>query len=193
MVKFVLIRPGATDYNAQGRIQGTLDVPLSAAGNAEIDSLLAELAQLQMKALYFAPCQAAAETAKKIALATKLKPKKIDALANLNHGLWQGMLVDEVKRKHPKIYRQWQEHPDSICPPEGETLDSARDRLQPAMQKLVKRHKSGAIGLVVPEPLVSLIAEFLEHAEVGDLWKASANTGSWDVIELEPLASAAKE
>jgi broad specificity phosphatase PhoE len=193
MIKFVLIRPGATDYNAQGRIQGTLDVPLSTAGNAEVDAALAELTQLQLKAIYFAPCQSAEETAKKIAQATNLKPKQIDALANLNHGLWQGMLVDEVKRKHPRIYRQWQEHPESICPPEGETIDNARDRFQPAIQKLVKRHKSGAIGLVVPEPLATLIAEFLERSQVGDLWKANANTCSWDAIEWEPLAATAKE
>ena len=27
MVQIVLIRPGSTDYDQQGRIQGTLDVP----------------------------------------------------------------------------------------------------------------------------------------------------------------------
>jgi len=29
MLKIVLIRPGSTDLNEQGRIKGTLDVPLS--------------------------------------------------------------------------------------------------------------------------------------------------------------------
>lgn len=27
MVQIVLIRPGSTDYDEQGRIQGTLDIP----------------------------------------------------------------------------------------------------------------------------------------------------------------------
>jgi broad specificity phosphatase PhoE len=191
MVKFVLIRPGSTDYIEQGRIQGTLDVPLSADGNAEVDSALAGLCELEIDALYYAPCQAAEETAKKIANETKLKPKKISALSNLDHGLWQGMLVDEVKRKHPKIYRQWQERPESICPPEGETLGCARERIQPALQKLIKRHKNGIVGLVVPEPLASLVACHLGQAEIGDLWKAGAQTGGWNIIEFEHQAAPA--
>ena len=40
----------------------------------------------------------------------------------MNHGLWQGMIIDEVKRKQPKVYKQWQEHPENVCPPEGEML-----------------------------------------------------------------------
>lgn len=191
MVKFVLIRPGSTDYNAQGRILGTLDMPLSEAGNAEVDTELPALGDLRMTALYAAPCQAAEETAQKIGETTGLKVRKIESLTNLDHGLWQGMLVDEVKRKHPKIYRQWQEHPESICPPEGETLGCARERVQTAIQKLAKKHKKGVVGLVVPEPLISLVAGFLDHSDVGDLWKAGSQAGGWDVIEFEPEATSA--
>ena len=185
MVKFVLIRPGSTDYNEQGRIQGTLDVPLSADGSAEIDTAIDALDKLGIETLYFAPCQSAKESAKRIASGIGVKTKKLESLSNLDHGLWQGMLVDEVKRKHPKVYRQWQEHPDSICPPEGETLSSARERIQSAIAKLVKRHKKGVVGLVVPEPLISLIAGYLEQADVGDLWKAAAQSGGWEVIEFD--------
>ena len=191
MVKLVLIRPGSTDYNKQGRIQGTLDVPLSAEGSAEVDAALAELEALDMGTIYFAPCQAAEETANRIADSAGLKVKKAEQLCNLDHGLWQGMLVDEVKRKHPKIYKQWQDHPDSICPPEGETVSSARARIQTGINKLLKRHKKGVIGLVVPEPLASLVVGYLEHQAVGDLWKATALSGGWQMIEVEPQTLAA--
>ena len=191
MVKFVLIRPGSTDYNKQGRIQGTLDVPLSAEGIAEIDSAVAQLEAIDMDTIYFAPCQAAEETARKIAAAIGLKVKKADQLCNLDHGLWQGMLVDEVKRKHPKIYKQWQDHPDSICPPEGEMLIDARVRIQAVINKLLKRHKKGVVGLVVPEPLASMVVGYLEQEKVGDLWKATAQAGIWQVIDVEPQSLAA--
>ena len=36
------------------------------------------------------------------------------------------MLIDDVKRKQPKVYRQWQEQPEIICPPEGEMLSEAQ-------------------------------------------------------------------
>ena len=36
MLKIIVIRPGATDYVDQGRIQGTLDVPLNEHGKGEV-------------------------------------------------------------------------------------------------------------------------------------------------------------
>ena len=44
MLKIILIRPGASDFVDQGRIQGTLDVPLNEHGKAEVARLTKELA-----------------------------------------------------------------------------------------------------------------------------------------------------
>ena len=30
--------------------------------------------------------------------------------------------LEEIRRKFPKVYKQWHESPEKICPPEGETL-----------------------------------------------------------------------
>ena len=81
-----------------------------------------------------------------------VKVKRLEGMQNLNHGLWQGMLVDDVRHKQPKVYRQWQEQPENVCPPEGEMLSEADERVRTAMTKLLKRHKEGVIGLVVSEP-----------------------------------------
>jgi broad specificity phosphatase PhoE len=107
-------------------------------------------------------------------------------MRNVDHGLWQGMLIDEVRLRQPKVYRQWQERPRFICPPEGEMLDHASDRVRVALVKLLKRHKNGVIGLVVSEPLASLIRCLLNRDELGDLWKASSEHGRWEVLDVEP-------
>ena len=109
---------------------------------------------------------------------------------NLDHGLWQGMLIDEVRLKQPKVYRQWQDRPRDTCPPGGEMLDQATERVRAAMAKLLKRHKDGVIGVVVPEPLASLVRCLLNHDELGDLWKATSEHGPWEVIEVQPEALA---
>ena len=187
MVRIVLIRPGSTDYDQEQRIQGTLDVPLNEEGNAEVDRLIDALRPLQLDVVYAPGCQPAMATAEAIAKALDVKLKKLDRMHNLNQGLWQGMLIDEVRRKQPKVYRQWQEKPQCICPPEGEMLDQAEDRVRASMTKLLKRHKEGVVGLVVPEPLASLVRGYLLHqGELGDLWKATACHGRWEVVEVQP-------
>ena len=159
MLSLLLIRSGRTEYDCQGRIQGTLDIPLSEDGRLEVQAGAAELLDKHAKfsALYAGPCRSVQETAEILAERLKLKLKTIDDLHNLNQGLWQGMLFDEVKAKQPKVYRQWHEKPDTVCPPEGETLQDARERLRKALAKLAKKHKTGTVALVLGQPLASIL------------------------------------
>ena len=189
MSKVILIHPGATQYDLENRIQGTLGIPLSDEGREEVRQSMVSLASEGIEALYTSPCEAASETAEMLAAALDVKVKVIENLGNVRLGLWQGMLVDDVKTKQPKVYRQWQDHPDNICPPEGEMLEAARKRVNKTLTKLTKKHKEGVIGLVVPEPLASLVRAFFATGEeaLGDLWKPAA-TGSWESISPVPAA-----
>jgi broad specificity phosphatase PhoE len=186
MLQIVLIRPGSTDYDVQQRIQGSLDIPLNDQGLAEADQTAERLRGRGIEAVYAPVSQPAMQTAERIAKALGIKRKKIERLQNLHQGLWEGMLVEDVRHKQPKVYRQWQEQPENVCPPEGEMLSAADDRVRTALVKLLKRHKEGAIGLVVPEPLLSLARRFITHGELGDLWKAPNGHGRLEVLAVDP-------
>jgi len=186
MLQIILIRPGSTDYDQQQRIQGTLDIPLNDQGSSEVAQLIEQLVGKGIETIYASASQPAEQTARAIAEGLAVKLKKLDRMQNLDHGLWQGMLVQDVRRKQPKVYRQWQEQPENVCPPEGEMLSHAEERVRTAVTKLLKRHKQGVIGLVVPEPLASLVRRFLRQGELGDLWKLSNGHGRWEVLEIEP-------
>jgi probable phosphoglycerate mutase len=183
MVQILLIRPGTTEYDQQGRVQGTLDIPLCEDGRQEVEKMVEELRGKQIAALYASPCQSAEQTADAISTAFDVKTKTVDKLQNLDQGLWQGMLVSEVKTKQPKVYRQWQEQPETICPPQGETLVAAEQRVQAAMAKLLKKHRDDAlVAIVAPEPLASVIRHALGQEEWGDLWQCSKCCAQWQVI-----------
>lgn len=185
MLNIVLMRPGSTDYDVQQRIQGTLDMPLNEQGTAEVAQMVEQLRDKGIETIYSPGSQPSLQTAEIIAKALKIKRKKIDRLQSLDQGLWQGMLVEDVRHKQPKVYRQWQEQPENVCPPEGEMLSEADDRVRAALVKLLKRHKEGVIGLVVPEPLLSLARRFITHGELGDLWKAPNGHGRFEVLAVD--------
>ncbi len=186
MVQIVLVRPGSTDFDQQGRIQGTLDIPLNEQGTLEVQRTIEDIRALGIVAVYHGPCQAAEETATAIAEAVSAKLKKIDILRNIDHGLWQGMLIEDVKRKQPKVYRQWQEQPETICPPQGEMLSDALERVRSCLTKVLKKHKQGTIALVVPEPLASVVHGCLAPRENGESLKAGRDCGKWEVISPGP-------
>ncbi|MEM6331398.1 MAG: histidine phosphatase family protein [Planctomycetota bacterium] len=184
MSRILLVRPGATDYDRQGRIQGTLDMPLCPAGREQVESALDPIAAEAPVAVYCSPCQAAAETADAIAGRLGLRAKPLGNLHNIDHGLWQGMLIEDVRSRQPRVYRQWQEQPETVCPPEGETILSATQRAAVALKKLLKKHAGDeAIVLVTPEPLASVVRHVLRRDTLGDLWRGAEGCGSWEAID----------
>jgi broad specificity phosphatase PhoE len=186
MLRIVLIRPGATDYDCEERIQGVLDIPLNHQGLTEIAQVVDQLRDKRIETIYASPCKAARQSAEILAKDLDARLKKLDRSQNLNLGLWQGMKLSDVRRKQPKVYRQWQEQPENVCPPDGEMIEQAEQRIRAALNKVLRKHKAGVIGLVIPEPLASIVRRCFKHDDLGDLWKAQSAHGSWEVLDLEP-------
>lgn len=191
MIEVLLIRPGSTTFDQEGRIKGSLDIPLSPEGEKQAEALSQSLAQIKLDCLYVAPCESAIKSAERIGDRNFCKQKTIACLRNLNHGLWQGKLVSEVKRLQPKVYRQFQEHPADVCPPEGETIQAAYDRIRRMLLKLRKKHDGGRIGLLVPQPMASIVKLALVGGRIGDLWKSELDYGTFEVLQVDPQLATA--
>ena len=191
MVQILLVRACSTDFDEQGRIKGTLDIPLNEFGQGQVSQLVASLHETEISCLYTSPCRSARQTADALAADHKLKAKTLDELQNLDHGLWHGKLIDEVRVSQPKVFRQLQDHPETVCPPQGEAVGAALERARLLLARLMRKHRRGTIALVVPEPLASLIGSIL-GSEIGDLWKAECQCGGWQMIDaqLEKVALA---
>ncbi len=185
MCNVVVVRPGSTLFDEQERIKGSLDMPLSAAGVEQVHRIAIEIAKLPISTVYCGPCESAQSTAREIAEQTRAKWKVCDCFRNLDHGLWQGKLIDELKRQQPRLFKQLQENPRSFCPPGGETVAEAEARVEKLIAKLCKKHANETIAVVIPEPLASLIAAKLKETDLGDLWKSECDNGSWEMIDSD--------
>lgn len=166
----VLIRAAASDYEAQGRIRGTLAMPLSPSGRQEAERTAALLGFSLADVIYTSTDSCAVETARIVGAAHGLRPKRIANLANLDQGLWQGMLVDEIRSKQPRLYRQWRDNPWSVAPPEGELLEDACLRVEAALETIVRRHSRGRVAVIVPPPLDQVVRWIVSGGSLGDLW-----------------------
>lgn len=186
MLRVIIVRPGSTELDEQGRIKGSLNIPLSAAGCAQADKTAGELHAEQLRVIYTAPCESAQQTASRLSGVCSVRVKTLDQLQNLDLGLWNGKRIDELKQKQPKLYKQWQERPETVCPPNGETLDVAQQRVKKALQKIIRKHREGTIAVVVPEPLATIAISILRSTDHGDLWKAECLCGHWEKVDVEP-------
>lgn len=188
MSRVVLVRPGATDFDDQGRMKGCLNMPLSECGREQVERIAAELADFEIDEIVSAPCESAIETATRLAkgrsvLGRSVKVRIVECFQNVDHGLWHGKLIEEVRRTQPKVYKQGQESPLNLCPPGGETIQQAKDRVVKAIKKVTRRSGGGTIALVIPDPLASIVHSILEGDDIRDLWKSETDAAQWELIE----------
>jgi probable phosphoglycerate mutase len=155
MPSVVLIRPGCTDFDEQNRVQGTLEIPMNSRGLEQVEHAVNELREVPLEVIYAPPAEPAWSAAERIAEELGVPLKECDDLHNLDQGLWQGLQIDDIRHKFPKVFKQWQESPETICPPQGETISEALDRIRRALAKPLKRKT--VFGVVASEPLATLI------------------------------------
>jgi len=165
--KIIFVPTASTEFDDQGRICGSLDLPLSENGVAQAAQWAQKLTSVDIAMIYCGPATADGQTAKAFAKASakKRKIKTVDAWQNLNHGLWQGKFLSELKENHSRFYRQWCENPDAIAPPAGETTTEVIDRVKPGFEKILRKQTGRTIMVVVPSALLNILQELAANAE----------------------------
>lgn len=184
MSQLILIRHGQTDWNRQKRIQGSLDMPLNEDGKKEAKSISGELANFKIDAVYSSPVSCSFNTASEVAVPHKVRVKKTKQLNDLDQGVWQGLLIDDVKKRYKKQYSLWKTSPTSGCPPKGESIKDASDRAISFVHKAVDQNKNGSICIVSGNIILSVIKCHLKNIELENMWKFIPDKIWWEAFEI---------
>ena len=155
----LVVRPGETEFDGQSRIQGSLNLPLTELGQQQVQGIIEQLRHEAFDVIYASPTEPAASTAEIIGDALGVPVRIVDGLANLHQGLWQGMPLEDIRRKHPRVYKQWEDDPESVCAPDGEECEEAAERVGQSLKKPIKKEE--AFLVVAPEPIATLISSVL--------------------------------
>jgi len=133
---FYCSRHGETAFNAEGRVQGQLDIPLSKNGQQQSKALASALSLEPLDAIVVSPLRRALETAEAIATELQL-PLKIDPrLAEINAGIFQGLKWDEIEIKYPNEATLWKSGDPDFVIPEGESRRTLMLRGQAAFETI---------------------------------------------------------
>lgn len=147
-MQLLLVRHGATAWNAAGRLQGQSDVPLSPPGQAQAQALARAIATESVQAVYSSDLQRARQTAHCIATALDL-PVQYDARwREMSFGLWESLNWEEIQQRDAATWAAWQADPLHVAPPQGETLTQVHDRVKAALTCLVAAQQTHSVVVV---------------------------------------------
>jgi len=190
-IRLLLVRVGPTEWGDAGRLVGSTDLPLSAAGQADLLTHVESLGALELGPVLHAKDEASTQTAKALAQAGKGKHRSVEGLGEVKLGLWEGMRAEELEDKCPTAFKHWRADPGGVAPPEGETASDAQARLIDALCKAVERAKPNGRPLtVVLHPLAwALVKLWLDEAPTSDLWRTlkDAPAFEWRMVPRAAL------
>ena len=183
--RLIIVRPGLSELDEQGRIAGNLDVPLSEEGKKQALAIADELKELGVRKILSGPTTASHETAEILGEQFGVKIKVDEDLKSFDCGLWHGKRIEELKVTQPKIFKLWQEQPSAVAPPNGENLEDLTTRVHKFAKKLIKKPKPGTIVVVASEPVASTLRSIIESVDVATHWSVEPNCGSWFEVTLD--------
>ena len=146
--KLLLIRHGETAWNAEHRIQGQLDIPLSPLGVLQSARLAECLANEPIDAVYSSGQSRAWLTAAPLAARLGLKVIAEPGLRERSFGIFEGLTLDEIAERYPPEFKKWRERDPAWRPEGGESGRQLIDRVLSAVSDIGTKHPSQTVVLV---------------------------------------------
>ena len=131
MTRLILLRHGITAWNAEGRLQGRTDIPLSEAGLAALRNRRVPKHYSNLR-WFASPLCRARETAAALNLQVAVAP----VLIEMDWGDYEGQTLHELRQRHGTAFAQNEDRGLDLLPPGGESPRQVQQRLHPWLMGL---------------------------------------------------------
>lgn len=151
MICLVLVRHARTGFNTEGRLQGSLDVPLGEDGVDQAERVAARVVGVYgaSLAVVTSPLQRAWQTADAISSLVDAGPAtRDDRFTQRPYGVWEGRTWDEVRERWPAEYAARRAGLDPAIPGWGDSGEVA-DRVAAGLRDLAARAEQAGARTVV--------------------------------------------
>ncbi len=157
-MRILLARHGETPWNAEGRYQGQIDIPLSPIGESQALALGVRLKDQQIDRAVASPLLRALRTAELALGEARASMLTVEPdLQEIAHGEWEGLLASEIHGKDPVRLRAWREEPDTVLMPGGESLRQVLNRSWQGLTRATEGLGAAETLLVVAHDAVNRV------------------------------------
>jgi broad specificity phosphatase PhoE len=180
----LLFRHGQTSSNVTGFYMGWSDEDLNKVGYIQARSLSSRLASLPIASVYTSPLRRAYTTAAILAEPHKLELKFSDDLTEIRLGDWQGLHMDEIKRRWPELWQQSRIDPSELTMPNGESFGQVTERAIRAFEMVVKADQGKLVAIVTHDVIIRVLAAYILGVSNSIYRRFEINNTSLSVIEV---------
>ena len=183
MTEIYLVRHGQTEWNTQLIFRGRKDIPLNEMGHEEARALAGTLKDRNIDAIYTSPLRRALETAQPIATLLALTVVPVQGFIDINYGEWEGVSHHEIKERYAHQYAQWEQRPELVQFPQGETLDAVKERSLDAFIDIARKNPARSVLIISHRVINKVLLCALLGLSNAHFWEIRQDTGCINVIE----------
>lgn len=178
--ELLLVRHGETAWNAEHRIQGQLDVPLSPRGIWQARRLAARLVDDggRLDGIVASDLARAVMTAEPLATECSLPVELDPRLRERHFGVFQGERLDDIAARWPEAFAAWRARDPAWAMDQGESATAFQTRVLAALREITQRHEGGRVLVVA-------------HGGVLDVAFRHARHLAWDAPRAHQMLNAA--
>lgn len=146
--ELIVVRHGETEWNATGRQQGHLDVPLNERGRKQSEAIATRLASTSFAALYSSDLARATQTAELIAKANGHQISFDPRLRERDLGIFEGLTKTEIAQKFPGEHDGYENGGLDFVIPQGESIRQRFERSVASLDQIAAAHPSERVVVV---------------------------------------------
>jgi probable phosphoglycerate mutase len=185
VVKLFIVRHAESEWNPIGRYQGLLDPGLSERGLKQAELLGRALEKEKIDFLYSSPLRRTYQTAQEIAKRHGLEIIEDKRIIEIDHGVWSGMLVEEVKERFPEDFRTWLEEPHRVKFEGGESLEDVFKRVKDFVEFLREKHWGQTVAIVSHTVPIRAMLCALLNIDLSKFWVFGCDNASYSLVHME--------
>lgn len=183
--KIIAVRHGESIANTQGIYQGqTYDTDLSDLGRSQAKALSERLKDFGVKKIIASPLKRTYQTALEISRLTDAPIEINELILETNHGHWEGMSKDWIKKNYADIYNVWFTRPSTVVFPSGEAFTDTLKRVEMFLETT---QLSDNTVLVTHDNIIRIMVTLSNGWSLDEVWRHDIEPAALNFFELNKI------
>lgn len=180
-----LFRHGQTDWNAEGRIQGHLNVPLNDRGREQARCLIRPARRIELEAILSSDLVRASETARIVAEPLGIPVFEDSGLREVHFGKLQGLSREEIQAQFGEVFSHRLRH-EPLSDADIELIDSETG------EQVVERSLGAIVRFLESQPFERIgvashggvLRRLIQHSFRGNYFPPPIPNGAFYPLKL---------
>lgn len=169
-----LIRHGETTANYENLFAGVLDVELTEKGIRQAQTARDKLKNISFNAIYCSDLKRAVHTAMIISEPHNVEIVKLEALQEMNFGIWEGKTIHEIRATSEGLFNDWIMDYENFKVPEGESVKELFERVINAYKRIIGSYdieSSENIAIVAHGGVIQVLLSYFCYDDNSGYWR----------------------